>query len=356
MNSRGDRIEQQRIIAIIVVIGIFLGFLYPISAGQLKNRVALLNGFAIGLIGGILVALFELHVFTAIKRRFSFITTVMLKTITYLFIFILLIIFVINFNESWYYNLSFTENFKSPRFQYFLVQGDFKIIILYSLISVATIIFTREMSRKMGQGVFLNYLTGKYHIPKEEQRIFMFLDQKSSTSAAEEMTSRGYYEYLKEFYFDITKCILNSGGQIYRYVGDQVVISWSVKRGLRNADCIRCFFRINAEIENQQEKYLSKYGKLPEFRASIHVGDVICGEVGSAKSQIVFHGEALYETALIEKECSKLDVNILISEDLVELVSLPVIYELHEVSNIQVTTKSAPKKLFIVREAILASL
>jgi adenylate cyclase len=312
-----------------------------------------LNGFTIGLTGGFLVAIFELHVFTAIKRRFSFITTLLLKTIAYLFVFVLLILLVINFNESWYYNISISENFNSQSFQYFLIQGDFKIIVLYSFLSVVTIIFTREMSRKMGQGVFLNYLTGKYQTPKEEQRIFMFLDQKSSTSHTEEMTSLGYYEFLKEFYFDITNCILSSGGQIYRYVGDQVVVSWTIKRGLRNADCIRCYFWICAEIENRKEKYLSKYGILPEFRASIHVGHVICGEVGSAKSQIVFHGEALYETALIEKECSKLEVDMLISEDLAELVALPVIYELQEVTKFQATANSAPQKLFTVREAVL---
>ncbi len=342
--------------AIITAIGAFLGLLYPLIAGQLQNPIAILNGLTIGLLGGLIVAAFEIFLFTSVKRRYSFTVTVLLKTLAYTIIFILLILVVINFNESWYFNMSISENFTSKRFQYFLFEGDFKVIVAYSLFSVLTIIFTREMSRKMGQGVFLSFLFGKYHRPREEHRIFMFLDQKSSTSLAEEMTSLGYYEFLKEFYSDITKCILSSGGEIYRYVGDQVVISWSVIKGIANGNCIRCYFRIRAEIENQREKFVSKYGKLPEFRVSIHVGHVICGEVGTAKSQIVFHGEALYETDRIEKVGSRNDIDILISEDLAKLVSMPVIYELHKVARVPLTDGGIPKNLYSVREAELTPL
>jgi adenylate cyclase len=227
---------------------------------------------------------------------------------------------------------------------------------MYSLFSVVVIIFTREMSRKMGQGVFVNFLTGKYHSPCEEERIFMFLDQKSSTHLAEKMGSLVYYKFLKEFYFDVTKCILATYGEIYRYVGDQVVISWSVKNGVKNANCIRCFYYIKNETENQHEKYLQKYHKVPKFRASIHMGKVIQGEVGNVKSQIVFHGEALYETALIDKECRKLGFDILVSETLMKRISLPVIYQKQQVGGIQKKGKDKCIKLFTVIEALLQTL
>lgn len=350
-----DKIRHRYMAGIITAIGVFLGLLYPLIAGQIQNPIAILNGLTIGLLGGILVAAFEIFLFTSIKRRYSFTATVLLKTLAYTILFVLLIITVINVNESWYYNMSISENFSSKRFQYFLSEGDFKVIVAYSLFSVLTIIFTREMSRKMGQGVFLNFLFGKYHKPREEHRIFMFLDQKSSTSLAEEMTSLGYFEFLKEFYSDITICILSSGGEIYRYVGDQMVISWTVIKGIANANCIRCYFRIREEIENQREKFVSKYGKLPEFRVSIHVGQVICGEIGTAKSQIVFHGEALYETDRMEKEGSRNNIDILISEDLAKLVSMPVIYELYKVASVPLSDGGIPKNLFSVREVKLTS-
>ena len=45
-------------------------------------------------------------------------------------------------------------------------------------------LFILSISEKLGQGVLLNYLLGKYHSPKVETRIFMFLDLTSSTEYA----------------------------------------------------------------------------------------------------------------------------------------------------------------------------
>lgn len=353
MKFKVDKQRQQRTMGYITLTGLLLGLLYPICAGGFNSPIAYVNGISIGTLGGFLVAIFEIYAFRPKHRRYSFMTTVFIKSSLYFLLFIFLILVLMNFNESWYYNTSISKNFYSQRFQTFLFQGDFKVIVLYSLFSVVVIIFTREMSRKMGQGVFVNFLTGKYHSPREEERIFMFLDQKSSTRLAEEMTSLRYYGFLKEFYFDITKCILDSSGEIYRYVGDQVVISWTLKNGLKNANCIRCYYHIKNEIENQKEKYLAKYNNLPEFRASLHVGHVICGEVGSAKSQIVFHGEALYETAYIEKECSNQGMDILISEPLTKLISLPVIYQIKRAANIQIADDDKHINLYTVEEASL---
>ncbi|MCM4151498.1 adenylate/guanylate cyclase domain-containing protein [Arenibacter sp. N53] len=340
----------------VTMAGLVLGLFYPLVANGFARPIAYVHGVSIGLIGGFLVGVIEFYAFKPKNRKFSFLITVITKSTVYSLLFIFLIVLLINFNESWYYNTNMIENFYSQRFQTFLYEGDFKVIVLYSLFSVIIIIFTREMSRKMGQGVFVNFLTGKYHSPCEEERIFMFLDQKSSTPLAEKMGSLGYYKFLKEFYFDVTKCIVANYGEIYRYVGDQVVISWSVKNGLKNANCIRCYYNVKNETEKQREKYLHKYRRVPKFRASLHMGKVIRGEVGNVKSQIVFHGEALYETAFIEKECQKLGLDILVSEPLLKRINLPVIYKKKQVGGIPVLGKDKPIKLFAVEETVLQPL
>lgn len=352
-------IENERgryAIIYVTLAGLVLGLLYPLIANEFVSPIAYVHGSSIGFIGGFLVALIEFYVFKPKNRKFSFLITVITKSTVYTLLFAFLIVLLINFNESWYYNTNMIENFYSPGFQTFLYEGNFKVIVLYSLFSVVVIIFTREMSRKMGHGVFVNFLTGKYHSPCEEERIFMFLDQKCSTHLAEKMGSLGYYKFLKEFYFDVTKCIVANYGEIYRYVGDQVVITWSVKNGVKNANCIRCYYNVKNETENQREKYLNKYRQVPKFRASIHMGKVIRGEVGNVKSQIVFHGEALYETAFIEKECQKLGLDILVSEHLMKRISLPVIYKKKQVGGIPIIGKEKPIKLFTVEEALLRPL
>ncbi len=356
MKFTKDNERRRHSIIYVTLAGLLLGLLYPMIASGFVSPIAYLNGVSIGLIGGFLVALIENYALKPKSRKFSFLITVITKSSVYTLLFIILIVLLINFNESWYYNMSIVENFYSQRFQTFLYEGNFRVIVLYSLFSVMVIIFTREMSRKMGQGVFVNFLTGKYHSPREEERIFMFLDQKSSTLLAEKMGSLAYYKFLKEFYFDVTKCIVATYGEIYRYVGDQVVISWSIKNGLKNANCIRCFYYIKNETENQHEKYLQKYHKVPKFRASIHMGKVIQGEVGNIKSQIVFHGEALYEMPFIEKECRKLGFDILVSEPLMKRINLPVIYQKQQVGSIPIKGEDKCIELFTVKETLLQPL
>ena len=64
----------------------------------------------------------------------------------------------------------------------------------------------------------------KHLKPKDEKRIFMFLDLKSSTTIAEEIGHRRYFEFISDFIADVTTPILNNHGEIYQYVGDEIVI------------------------------------------------------------------------------------------------------------------------------------
>ncbi|MCZ2337755.1 MAG: hypothetical protein LC127_06035, partial [Chitinophagales bacterium] len=94
-----------------------------------------------------------------------------------------------------------------------------------------------------------SYLLGKYHKPIEEERIFMFIDINSSTSMAEKMGIEKYHNMLNRFFFDIGSPISRSMGEIYQYVGDEVVITWKMKDGLENANCIRCYYRILKQLD-----------------------------------------------------------------------------------------------------------
>jgi len=182
-----DTVNQKRNmnnILTISLVGMSLGFIYPLFADGFDEPIAFINGMSIGLIGGFLVALFELYVFTSQNRKLSFWLIVLLKTLFYLVLVVFLTVTIMGFNESIYYGLGFWEHVLGSRFQKFLYQDDFNIIVFYSLVFIGIIIFTRDISRKMGQGILFNFITGKYHEPQEEEQIFMFLDLKSSTSMA----------------------------------------------------------------------------------------------------------------------------------------------------------------------------
>ena len=75
----------------------------------------------------------------------------------------------------------------------------------------------------------------------------MFLDIKSSTTLAETLGGQKYFSLLNTFFRDISEPILEREAEIYKYVGDEVILTWSVEMGFRDASCIRVFFDILAE-------------------------------------------------------------------------------------------------------------
>jgi adenylate cyclase len=195
-------------------------------------------------------------------------------------------------------------------------------ILMYFTVAVVVCLFYTEVSDNIGQAVLLNFFTGKYHQPVEEERIFMFLDMKSSTTIAEKLGHVKYFSMLKEYYSDLSDPIIQNGGEIYQYVGDEVVVTWKYTEGLINNDCVNCFFAMKKSLSNQTEKYESEFGAVPTFKAGIHLGRVTTGEIGVIKKEIIFTGDVLNTTARIQGLCNKYNADLLVSEKLATSLNL----------------------------------
>ena len=119
------------------------------------------------------------------------------------------------------------------------------ITFLSTLLQISTSLFVSllyaAISENLGYAVLVNLFTGRYHRPKEEQRIFMFLDMNSSTTIAEQLGHVRYFELLREYYSDLSDAIIQHMGEVYQYIGDEIVITWKDQKGLQDNHCIRCF-------------------------------------------------------------------------------------------------------------------
>ena len=173
-----------------------------------------------------------------------------------------------------------------------------------------------QVNDKFGQGLLKAFITGKYHRPKREQRIFMFVDLIGSTSMAEQLGNEKYYLLLKDFFAHITDSIIYNRGKIYQYVGDEVVISWEAREVQRNHDYLNCYFEMRKVMDFKKEYYLEKYGLLPDFKAAIHYGDVTVGEIGIVKRDLTFSGDVLNTAARIMGYCKTYEKKLLVSEKL----------------------------------------
>ena len=116
----------------------------------------------------------------------------------------------------------------------------------------------------------------------------MFLDMRSSTALAEQLGHVRYFKLLREYYNDLSDAIVDHYGEVYQYVGDEVVISWPSSLGLKSKNCIRCFYAMKERLRNRAAHYMKKYGVTPTFKAGLHCGKVTVGEIGALKKDIFF--------------------------------------------------------------------
>ena len=350
MKLTAHQVKNRKAVFRLVLISSVLGLSYTLIAGEWGDLRAMINGTLIGIFGGITVAIFEFRIFNPHYRKLSFPVVITLKTLLYFFAFTLIIIGVKGYIDSLFKGMGFWEYLNGDDFKHFIREEDFDVILAYTLFFLVIITFTIQMSRKIGYTTLLDMIKGKYHTPREEERIFMLIDLKSSTTIAEKFGNLKYHQFLNDFYYDITRCILTTKGIIYRYVGDEIVVSWKMKTGLENANSLRTYFYIKFEIKKQREKYLIKYELVPEFTTCYHLGSIIAGEIGEVKSQVVFSGETLSELQKLKKMSSSLNRELILSESLISRIKIPSIYMVEELINNSKRDPSLVMRIYSLKE------
>lgn len=207
-----------------------------------------------------------------------------------------------------------------------------------------------KIYEKYGPGTLLSMFLGRYHRPHEVERIFMFIDLSDSTTIAEELGHVRFFSLLHDFYIDITDPILNSRGEIYQYVGDEVIISWPLPKAIPY--CVDCFFSIKEAIYKRESYYKKRYGVLPEFKSAVHKGSVVVGEIGVIKREIVYSGDILNTTARMMEQCKVQNQLLIISREVLDFMTDKFMagYTLSPLGNMSLRGKKHMVELYGVSE------
>lgn len=201
---------------------------------------------------------------------------------------------------------------------WWLRNKSFWSVMFYIVIASFVFSFIKIATERFGRGVFLKMLLGRYRNPREEERIFMFLDLKDSTTIAERLGHRKYSQFIQDCFFDLNEVVLDYSAEIYQYVGDEAVLSWPYKNGLANNNCVGVFFAFEEQRKSREEYYLDKYGFFPEFKAGLHGGTLMAAEVGFVRKELAYHGDVINTSARIQAECNRHNVTLLLSEILLK--------------------------------------
>ncbi|MEM6805110.1 MAG: adenylate/guanylate cyclase domain-containing protein [Bacteroidota bacterium] len=186
------------------------------------------------------------------------------------------------------------------------------------LFIVATDVFMfslRQINLFLGSNNLWNLFRGKFYTPREEKRIFMFLDLKSSTTHAERLGHIRYSKLIQDCFNDLGVVAVNEA-DIYQYVGDEVILSWKLEEGLRKQNCMAAYFNFKNQLLSKKEYYEQEYDCIPYFKAGLHSGIITVTEVGKYKKEIAYHGDTINTAARIQGKCNEFGKELLISESL----------------------------------------
>ncbi len=275
---------------------------------------SILISFSLGPILGAISGYAEILMEERFYKRIS-----ILKFLTIRFGYSLLFVVVLTLIAYGVYQLYFGTEIGLIDFAFDKGSG---AIYFYVLCVDAVMSSLSQINLMLGENNLLKLIMGKFYTPREEERIFMFLDLRSSTQLAEQLGHITYSKLIQDCFNDLGVVVENEA-EIYQYVGDEVILTWKTKDGLRNDNCLNAYFNFMGQLNRRADYYKNRYNCTPFFKAGINAGLVTVTEVGRYKKEIAYHGDPINTAARIQSKCNEFKRGLLISENLKALLDTP---------------------------------
>lgn len=206
--------------------------------------------------------------------------------------------------------------------------------------------FIMAISQLLGPNVLLAFVTGRYHQPRIERRLLLFIDMKDSTAAAERIGPLQFHRLLNRYYRDLGKVIVDHRGQIHKYVGDEMIVTWRAEDGRSEERCVEAVLEARRLLSAAAPFYQRGFGLAPQFRAALHVGEVVSGEMGDVRKEIVLLGDPMNTAARIMDACRETGEDFLISGPVADRLAAIARIPLKPVAHLPLRGKSEPLSLY----------
>lgn len=264
-----------------------------------------------GFLAGVISELMELFFFSRLLRRVPTPITILVKTLAQFLILILYVICIISFFD-FYERMNYANT--AAYLRHYFNPADVMPLLLYVFILILFLSIFRRLYRLVGPLNFVSVMLGRYNRPREEERIFMFLDLNSSTELAETLGNEKVSRLIQECFNDLARISMNYRAQTYQYVGDEVVLTWLCERGLKKSRCLDIYFAFQELLHKRSKFYQSRFGVVPEFKCALHSGKVISTQVGQLKVEVAFHGDVVNTTARMLEKCHFYGESFIVSD------------------------------------------
>ncbi|MEJ2005954.1 MAG: adenylate/guanylate cyclase domain-containing protein [Cyclobacteriaceae bacterium] len=260
------------------------------------------------LLVGAPLALFDTNILRFRLRRFSFTVSVLIR----------ILIFGLSISLTYLSVGFFIHGYSGQTLGYYMLY----FVMLWGTASVL-LLAVRNLAEHFDRRRLFFWVTGAYHKPRVEERIFLFIDLNDSTSIAERLGPENYFNFLSSFFSLTARIIEAHHGEIYQHVGDEIIITWPVDEGRKNHRALLLFYEIEEAIDKHKHEFLKAYGVYPQVKGSLHAGLVTKGEILGKKREFIFTGDVLNATSRMQSLCKPNEARLIISDDLFQQLDLP---------------------------------
>jgi len=223
------------------------------------------------------------------------------------------------------------------------------LVVVIDGVIVSFLALTRQLAQLVGdERIFFDIALGRYRRPRSEERFFLFVDIVGSTSLAERLGPASVHSFLSRVFQIVSDPIDDHEGNVYQYVGDEIVITWTLAEGRSGARPIACYFAVKRALELAVKDFEREFGAVPQLRAALHAGPVITGEVGGRRRAIVFHGDVMNTTSRLENATRDLGRPFLVSEDAMSRLDGTEAYKSVALGPQQLRGRAAPVHVYAV--------
>jgi adenylate cyclase len=305
MDARLER--KLRLLGGIVAAGVVAGLVFNVTQGR-TSPSSMVVGIAYGLLMTIVLGGLELFVLDGPMRPWlrglSFTASLMVRSAIYA-----AIIVVIQWFQIGEVIAGLPREMSSRTFWFGFAFSAGISVAMNLALGITNII---------GPRAFLNFITGRYHSPVEENRFVLFVDIAGSTGLAETLGGIAIHRLLDRTFRLLTLAVVDFRGEVLNYVGDEVIVTWPQRGGSLDCRPLRCFAAMRDELSRAASQLKKEFGAAPRIRGSLHFGSVIIGEIGDVKRAIVFNGDVMNTAARLEELSRNVDGGFLASRAAME--------------------------------------
>ncbi len=135
----------------------------------------------------------------------------------------------------------------------------------------------------------------------------------ASTTHAESLGDYRFSRLIQDSFSLLADTVDNNEAEIYRYMGDAVLIHWPLKQGIIKDRSMNIYYEFSQQLNWQRHYFEEHYGFVPKFKAAAHCGQVVAAVVGVQKQEISFFSDVLNTLARLQDQCNPLGQRMLMS-------------------------------------------